>query len=295
MLVRSIPVWLATLCALGGLAGRSWAGESAAAGDDPKEIVRRALRMDTRNRELERSYTYVRRDEERQLDGAGAVKHRESTTWEVVPLPGSQFRRLLQRNDQPLSPKDERAQEAARQKREALRQKAAERRAYETPAERQKRLDTRERARKQREQEADEVAEGFDLRLIGEEQIDGAPAWVIEGSPKKGYRFKAGQMARVLSKMKGRIWIATSDYQPVRIDAETTGTISFGGIIARIYKGTRVHVEYTHVNGEVWLPKLESFSGAGRIMLVKGLHMDGESAYSNYKKFSADSRIVDDQ
>ncbi|MGO9260082.1 MAG: hypothetical protein ACLQU1_27785 [Bryobacteraceae bacterium] len=289
MFARSTPVSLAGLCAL-----VCFAGPSVRAGDDPKEIVRRALRIDARNRELERSYTFVQRDEERTLDSAGAVKHRESKTWDVIPLQGSQFRRLIQRDDKPLSPKEEQQQEAIRQKREAARKKAAELRARETPVERQKRVEARERARKQRQEEMDEVAEGFDLRLIGEEEIDGAAAWVIEGAPRKGYKFKSGELARFLSRVKGRIWIAKSDYQPVRIDAETTDTISFGAILARIYKGSHIHVEYTHVNGEVWLPKFESFGASGRLMLVKGLHLEVDSAYSNYKKFSADSRVVVD-
>jgi hypothetical protein len=269
------------------------AAPSLHAADDPQEIVRRALRINARNRVLERSYTYVQRDEERTLDSSGAVKSRESKTWDVVPLQESQFRRLIQRDDKPLSPKEEQQQEAARQKRETAGRKIAEMRARETPEQRQRRLDARERARKREQQEMDEAIDGFDLRLIGDEQIDGVPVWVIDGAPRKGYKFKSNESASVLSKMKGRIWVAKSDYQPVRIDTETTGTISFGAVLARIYKGTRVHVEYTYVNGEVWLPKSESFSVSGRILLVKGLHEEGESAYSNYKKFSADSRIID--
>jgi hypothetical protein len=291
MFDRSMPVSLASLYAL-----VCFAGPPPGAGDDPKEIVRRALRIDAHNRELERSYTFVQRDEERTLDGAGAVKHRESKTWDVIPLQGSQFRRLIQRDDKPLSPKEEQEQDAIRQKREAARKKAVELRAKETPEQRQKRVEARQRARQRQQEEMDDVADGFDLRLTGEEQINGEPVWVIEGTPRKGYRFKSGEMARVLSKMKGRIWIAKSDYQPVRIDAETTDTVSFGGVVARIYKGSRIHVEYAHVNGEVWLPKVESFSASGRLMLVKGLHLEVDSAFSNYKKFSADSRIVvDDQ
>jgi len=289
MFNRSMRISLASLYALLCIA---W--PSLGAGDDPKEIVRRAMRINARNRELERSYTFVQRDEERTLDSSGAVKRRESKTWDVVPLQGSQFRRLIQRDDKPLSPKEEQQQEAARQKREAARRKTAELRARETPEKRQKRLDARERARKQQQREMDEVIDGFDLRLAGEEQIDGVPVWVIDGAPQRGYKFKSSESASVLSKMKGRIWVAKSDYQPVRIDAETTGTISFGAVLARIYKGTRVHVEYTYVNGEVWLPKRESFSVSGRILLVKGLREEGDSAYSNYKKFSTDSRIIDD-
>ncbi|HYW48583.1 MAG TPA: hypothetical protein VE959_37310 [Bryobacteraceae bacterium] len=271
----------------------SLAGPSLRAADDPKEILRRATRMDARNRDLERSYTYVQRDEERTLDSAGNVKHRESKTWDVIPLRGSRYRRLIQRDDRPLSPKQEQQEEAARQRREAARRKTQDLRARETPEQRQKRLDARERARKREQEQMDEVVEGFDLRLVGEEQVDGVPVWVIEGAPRKGYKFQTKETALILSKMKGRIWVSKSDYQPVRIDAETTDTISIGAVLARIYKGTRIHVEYTYVNGEIWLPKRQTFSVSGRIMLLKGLHTEGDSAYSNYKKFAADSRIVD--
>ena len=161
--------------------------------------------------------------------------------------------------------------------------------ARESPEQRQKRVDTRDRNRKREKQEKDEAVDGFDLRLVGEEQIDGMPVWVIDGSPKPGYKFKASETARFLSKVKGRIWMSESDYQPVRIDAETTGTVSFGAVLARVYKGTRIHVEYTYVNGEVWLPKRESYRVTGRLLLVKGVHQEGDNTYSNYKKFSADS------
>ena len=74
-----------------------------------------------------------------------------------------------------------------------------------------------------------------------------------------------------------------------------TKYLAFGAFIARIYKGTRIHVEYTRVNDEIWLPKIESFRGSGRIMLVKGLRLEAESTFSNYKKFAVDSQMVVDQ
>src|SRR5262249_23320456 len=85
--------------------------------EDPKEIVRQALRNDTRNRELERSYTYTLREETRKLDSGNAVKSTESKTWEVIPLTGGPpFRRLIEREDRPLSAKEEQEQAAARKK-----------------------------------------------------------------------------------------------------------------------------------------------------------------------------------
>ena len=280
-------MWLASLCALLGLAA-----PCLRAADDPKEILRRALRMDARNRELERTYTFIERDEERTLDGKGAVKHRESTAWDVTPLEKSMYRRLIERDGKPLPPKEARQREAARQKQEAAWQETEAQLAAETPAQRQKREAAKERARQQEQREMDEVVEGFDLRLDADEQIDGIPVWVIEGAPRPGFKFKATRFASAFGKVKGRMWVAKSDYQPVRIDAEPTDTISFGGVLARIYKGTRMHVEFTYVNGEVWLPKSMSFRMSGRILLLKGLREEGDVAFSGYKKFSASSRLV---
>lgn len=264
------------------------------AAEAPKEIVRRALKNSVHSREAERSYTFVERHESRTLDGSGKVKHTESRTWDVVPLQGSQFRKLIQHDDKPLTPKEEKEQEAVRLKSEAERQKRAELRAKETPEQRQKRIETRDRKRKESEDEMDEVVEGFDLRLVGEEKVDGVPVWVIEGAPRKGFRFKSKSTTNVLSKLKGRVWVTQSDYQIVRIDAETVDTISFGLFLARIYKGTQLHVEFTHVNGEIWLPRNQSYRVQARMLVLKGIHQEGDATFSNYKKFSTDSRIIED-
>ena len=285
---RSMPISLASLCALVCLAA-----PSLRAAEDPKEILRHALRIDARNRELERSYTYVERDEQRTLDGTGAVKRRESTTWDVIPLrEDSRFRRLIERNDKPLSPKEEQKQQAASQKREAERKETEARRAAETPEQLEKRLDAKARAHEREQREMDDVVEGLDLRLAGEEQVDGMPVWVIEAAPHPGYKFQSNDIARFLGKMKGRVWIAKKDYQPVRIEAETIDSISFGLVLARLNKGMRFHMEFTYVNGEVWLPKHATFSASARIALFKGLRMEGDFTFRDYKKFSVESRVV---
>lgn len=264
--------------------------------EDPKEIVRQALRNDTRNRELERSYTYTLREETRKLDGSDAVKSTESKTWEVIPLRGGPpFRRLMERDDRPLSPKEEQEQAAARKKQEDERQKRQEMRERETPEQRVKRQNARERNQQRNQEQVDDIVNGFDLRLVGEEQMDGMPVWVIEGEPHRGYKFHTKTAATFAGKIKGRIWITKDSFQAVRVDAETIDTITFGGFLARINKGTRIHVEYTYVNGEVWLPKRETFTASARVLLLKGIHQEGDSTFTNYKKFTTDSRMVGDR
>src|SRR5215469_12134936 len=130
--------------------------------DDPKEIVRQALRNDTRNRELERSYTSTLREETRKLDSGNVVKSTETKTWEVIPLAGGPpLRRLIEREDRPLSPKEEQEQMAARKKQEDERRKAQELRERETPEQRQKRLDARERDKQRNQEQADDMVSGF--------------------------------------------------------------------------------------------------------------------------------------
>ena len=253
--------------------------------EDPKEIVRRAIQFNTQNDEVARNYTFLRRQETRTYDGSGAVKHRESKTWDVTLLEGSPYSRLIQRDDKQLPPAEEKQQQENLAKSNDLRRK-------ETPAERQERIQAWERNRKRQQEELKEVPDAFDFRLIGEDQVDGIRTWVIEGTPHPGYKPKS-RASTYFTKMKGRIWVAQSDYQPVKMEAETIDSISVGAFLVRLAKGAHVKVEYARVNGEVWLPKFIGLTGSARIVLVKGMRLDTDIAYSNYKKFTTDSRVVE--
>lgn len=62
--------------------------------------------------------------------------------------------------------------------------------------------------------------------------------------------------------------------------------------MARVSKGTRVSVEMTRVNNEVWLPKRILVSGSARVLLIKGYTGELDLTYSSFKKFTVDSRVV---
>ena len=255
------------------------------AADDPKEIVRRALQRNAHNDEISRQYTYLQRDDVRALDGGGAVKHRDLQTFDITLLEGSPYRRLIARDDKPLPPQEENKQQ------EKLK-KSIEQRHNETPAQRQQRIADWDRKRNRERENLKEVPGAFDFRLAGEEQIDGVPVWVIEGTPHPGFKPKSKEAA-YFPKVKGRIWVAKSDYAPVKITLETLDTISIGAFLVRLAKGGRIGVEFTRVNDEVWLYKHVSITASARVFLVKGFHLDADFGFSGYKKFSAESRVVD--
>src|SRR5580698_1939938 len=113
---------------------------SLAAAEDPKEIVRRALQRDAHNDEIARQYTFLQRNDVRTLDGAGKLKHRDLQTIDVTLLEGSPYHRLVQRDDKPLSPAEEKKQQ------EQLKA-SIDQRHKETPAQRQQRIADWERKR----------------------------------------------------------------------------------------------------------------------------------------------------
>src|SRR6185369_574135 len=135
-----------------------------------------------------------------------------------------------------------------------------------------------------------EIPDLFDLRLEGESTVDGRPVWIVSGSPRPGAQPKSRD-ARVLLKLRGRMWIDKATYQWAKVEAETTDTISWGVFLARLNPGAKLVFEQTEVSPELWLPKHLYLKGSGRVGLVKRLAEDQEIQWSNYKKFSVDSKI----
>src|SRR5436309_15987864 len=67
------------------------------------EIVSRAMKRDLNNWEMEKNYTFVERVEQRELNPDGSLKSEKSETEEIIFLYGQPYRRLIRRNDKPLS------------------------------------------------------------------------------------------------------------------------------------------------------------------------------------------------
>jgi len=252
---------------------------------DARAIVRRSLELDRKNQAVARNYTFLERDETRMLDRSGRQKKpAEIRTYDVTLLEGSPYRRLVARNDRPLAPQEERKEQ------EKLRRSIAERR-KETPEERQRRIAEWERKQQHQRAPFQEIPDAFDLRLAGEETLDGRPVYVIAATPKPGYKPKLAAAA-YFPKIKGKLWIDKQDNQWVKGQIETLDTISFGGIVVRLAKGSHVTFEQTRVNDEVWLPRRIVVSVSARLMLVAAERAEVEIAFSNYRKFQADSRLV---
>jgi hypothetical protein len=251
---------------------------------DAHEIVRRSVELDKKYVHLVMQYTFIERQVQTQLAGDGKVKSRDVKSWDVTPLEGSPYRRLIARNDQPLPGEEEKTEQLKLQHN-------IDTRKNETPEQREARMaEARKRNERQRET-IREIPDAFNFRILREDRYEGKDVWVIEALPKKGYKPKT-RAASFFPKVRGTLWISKDDYQWVKAEGESTDTITFGAIIVRVAKGATIRIEQTRVNNEVWLPKRIDVAATARIALVKMWRGRLETDYSKYRKFHVESRLV---
>jgi len=249
-----------------------------------RELLRRVAEKDLENEKRLRDYTYIQREEEHKLDGKGQVKKIESRTSEVLVVYGEQVERLIAKDDKSLSPDE------AKKEEERI-QKITDKRKNESDSDRRKRLEKEEKSREDGRKFVLEIADAYNFRLASSDALEGRETWVLDADPRPGYQPKSRE-AKMLPKLKGRIWIDKSDMQWMKFDVTTTDTISFGLFLARIHKGTHIVVEATRVNEEVWLPKHLAVHIDVRLALVKNFNEDLEQTYRDYKKFRTDTKIT---
>ena len=248
-----------------------------------RELIRRAAERDIENDKQQRNYTYVERAEEHKLDGNGKVKSRESRTVEIMDLYDHRVRRVIAKDDKPLSGKD-----AAREEEKI--QKVLDKGKNESEAERRKRLEKEDKQTEEDREFVKEIADAYNFRLAGTEVLGGRPAYVIYADPRPGFE-PHQKNAKFLPKFRFRVWIDEKDEEWIKLDIQCIDTVSVGLFLASIHKGSNIQIEQTEVNNEVWLPKHVSLRLDARV-LFSGENVESDVTYWDYKKFRTDTRIV---
>jgi hypothetical protein len=280
MLVKPALVLVLTLgCAL--------AQDSAAPSlsqDQIRDLIRQTAANDMENDKRQRDYTYIQREEEHHLDGKGQVKSTETKTSEVLEIYGEQVERLIAKDDKPLPEKD------ARKEEEKI-QKLIDKRKNESEEERDKREKKEEKDREQNRQFVREVADAYNFTFVGIESLSGRDAYVIDGEPRPGYEPHLKE-AKILPKFRFRAWIDKDESQWKKLDIQCIDTVSFGLFLARVHKGSRIIIEQTRINDEVWLPQHIAVKIDVRLALLKNFDVEDDITYRDYKKFRTDTKII---
>src|SRR5258707_204048 len=249
-----------------------------------QQLFRVVADKDMENDKRQRDYAYIERDLQNNLDGQGHVKSTETKTYEVMEIYGEQVNRLIEKEDKPLSEKD-----AAKEEQKV--QKIIDKHKNESEGARKKREEKEEKDREDGRKFVREVADAYNFHLVGTESLRGRDVWVIDAEPQPGYEPHMKE-AKFLPKFHGRVWIDKDEAQLAKLDVTCIDTVSLGWFLARIHRGSRIVVEQTRVNDEVWLPKHFALKVDIRLALLKNFNVEMEQTYRDYKKFRATAKVV---
>ncbi|HST00013.1 MAG TPA: hypothetical protein VLK33_23415 [Terriglobales bacterium] len=247
-------------------------------------LVRQAADKDLENQKKLRNYTYTQREEVHKLDGDGQTKSTETRTYEIMVLFEEQVRKLVAKGDKPLSEND------AKKEDEKI-QKIIDKRKDESENDRRKRVEKSEKEQEEGRQFVKEVADAYNFRWVGTESLNGRETYVIDADPRPGYEPHTKD-AKFLPKFRFRAWMDKVESQWVKLDIQCIDTVSVGLFLVRVHKGSNIQIELTRVNDEVWLPKHVTLKLDARVALFKGVNMDEDVTYRDYRKFGTNTKIT---
>lgn len=243
---------------------------------DARQIVGQSVAATERSWQARDHYIYLERDEDRHLDSLGQVKSENVDVTRMILVNGARFEQLVEHNGQPPSAKVQRESDEDLDKLK-----------HETLAEQTARL------RKDQENRAflQDVLEAFDFHLIGEEAVDGRPAYVLQATAHPGYRAH-GKYGKMLSKVEGKLWIDKQDFGWIKVDGQVTQSFTMGLFVARVQRGSNIILEETRVGDGIWMPRRLEVRASARIFFLKSLDIDRILTYSDYRLAADDSYSV---
>jgi hypothetical protein len=243
------------------------------------DLVKRSSDNTERNWKEAPKYIFTERDVNEKLDSSGGTKTRKVRTYEVMVLDGSNYNKVIAINDKPLSPEEQRAENEKLAREHYRRQ-------HESDADRQKRIAKYQHERQQDHMMMREMTRAFDYKLVGQETVQGRACWVLDATPKPGY-VPVNRDARVLTGMKGKLWIDKQDVQWVKVAAEVVQPVSFYAV-ATVGPGTRFELEQRPVGDGIWLPAHFGVKVNSTVLAVFSHNSLDDETYSNYRRAGAE-------
>ncbi|MGB7844394.1 MAG: hypothetical protein WBL63_02175 [Candidatus Acidiferrum sp.] len=234
---------------------------------DARQIVGQSVAATERSWQVRDHYIYTERVEDRRLDSLGHVKSENVDVTRMILVNGARFEQLVEHNGQLPSAKEQKESDEDLDKLK-----------HETLAEQTARLSKDQENRSFLR----DVLEAFDFHFIGEEAVDGRPAYVLQATAHPGYRAH-GKYGKMLSNVGGKLWIDKQDFGWIKVDGQVTQSFTMGLFVARVQRGSRIILEETCVGDGVWVPRRLEVRASARILFLKSLDIDRILTYSDYR------------
>jgi hypothetical protein len=241
--------------------------------------VREAVRLDS---ELQSGFTYVEERRDVRISRLGKVALGPLRTFQVFPSsrPGRTYKRLLAIDGRPLEPAERERREREHQQHLAEMDEGEK---HESAADRTRRWKKEQEERAEREAILDDALAVFDARFESRDRIDGQAVYVIRLAPRKQAHVSTRE-GRWMRGFEGRIWIAETDDQIVKLDLRARQDVTIGwGILGRVREGSRFTFARRWFEG-AWLPARVVFDARGRTLLFRSFDIDLVTTYSDYRR-----------
>ena len=253
----------------------AWAGTGALPrGQDPtpqpseKEILSRALERGLANAEqrVEEKYNFRILRVEEKLDKNARPTRVEKRLYQIVRYGGVRYERLLEKDGEPLSTKEQRSE---RRKEDKFRRRI-------------------ERKGDAGKTDGNEVRFNRDLvgryhfRVEGTGELHGRKVYRLSFEPKNEKLPVRRRMDRALNNSRGRVWLDQESYEIARVEFELIRpTRIWWGILGSI---SRVEGMLDRKKGKdgVWFPSYFRLYLKGRI-LFRSLHSRREAHWSHFE------------
>ena len=183
-----------------------------------------------------------------------------SKTYQVSMMEGSPYRRLIAVDKQPLAG----SAEAQEQKKEA---QARRERKSESPQAHKSRVAKYERSRQRDNAMMNQLTEAFNFSLTGESTERGFHVYLLNATPKPGYQ-PPNRDCEVLPGMEGQLWIDTTTFQWVKVQAHVVRPVSISGFLAEVEPGTQFELEKSPVSNGVWLASHFAMQADAKVLML---------------------------
>ena len=254
--VRSLAILLASILTMASVPARP----------DANTIIQHSVEVLKLDWQVAPEYDYLERD----------LEHHEFRTWQVMMMLGSPYRRLEAVDDKPLSPEN-------RHKEQQKMESAIAQRCGESKQQTEQRIQEYKNDRKRDHRLMEELVNAFVFTLLDEKLIDGHMTWLLQAAPRSGYE-PPDKESKVLTGMRGELWIDKTTFQWVKVEATVTRPVSIDGFLAKVEPGTQFELEKAPVSGGIWLPKHFSVRSKAEILSFIGHKTHDDETYSNYQK-----------